>query len=112
MCAYLHTRQGRRGFERILKGNLRKKALVGAVTSPPLATEVVTVSGDGEAESGDIELGGDAEVVTSPDAVTVQEIEADGVVTLQNVSETRQQRYRRLNRERINDRERDRRNCT
>ena len=89
-CAYLHTRQGRREFEATLKRNRKRQRVVDSapeVTAPP-------------------------EVVTFPDAVTVNEVTIDEVVTLEATDETKQQRYRRLNRERVNQRERDRRNHT
>ena len=107
ICALLHTPQGRAMFGRILEGNLRKKALIDAVTSSPIPPEVATLSGDLQGGSGDFSPSGDAKVVTEDEVVT-------DAVTLDDdhplLSETKQQRYRRLNRERVNERERDRRN--
>lgn len=88
MCAYLHTKQGRADFEAILGRDSVTRAVtesVPAVTQPP---EVVT-----ETENGD------------PEVVTLD----DDHPLLAVTDETKQQRYRRLNRERINERERDRR---
>ena len=94
-CAYLHTRQGRRDFERIMKRNRATKAVVDraqTVTPPP---EVTPQSPDGVTKEPEIEHG-----------VTLGVTEDDDGVT----GETKQQRYRRLNRERINQERRDRRN--
>ena len=94
MCAYLHTRQGRRDFERNLKRNRATKRVVDSVptvTSPP---NDVTLSD---------EVTGNE--VTLADEVTLTD---PGEVT----GETRAQRHRRLNRDKINQRQRDRRNST
>lgn len=104
ICAPLHTPQGTVEFERIMKANRERKAIADAVTSPSTPPEVVTVSGD-------FEPSGDRDVVTFVNAVTTD----DDEVTSTNfhpgaVTETKQQRYRRLNKERINQAERDRRN--
>ncbi len=92
ICAYLHTSAGRGDFARIMEGNRKRQRVIDSVPEVTASPEVVT---------------DDTEVVTHPDAVTVDE-----VVTLEGTNETKQQRYRRLNKERINERERDRRNHT
>ncbi len=101
MCAYLHTKQGRGDFGVILKRERDRKRLIESPLSVTSGTNEVTEQ---------------PEVVTYPDAVTVNEVTIDETeVTSSNfhpgaVTETKQQRYRRLNKERVNQRERDRRN--
>ena len=92
MCAYLHTREGRREFERTLKRNRKRQKVV---DSAPEVTE---------------QPSGDSDMVTDDEAVTNEPWGKAFVSDAELPSETKQQRYRRLNKERINERERDRRN--
>lgn len=97
MCAYLHTREGRREFEATLKRNRKHQAKVDAtptVTSPPNDETIfpeVTVSS--------------FEVTTD---TSNDETEDDDETN--EVTESKQQRYRRLNKDRLNQQQRDRRN--
>lgn len=99
MCAYIHTKKGREAFHGILEGNRKRQKAADStpkVTAPP---EVVT-----EQSSGDLNAVTGDEVVTSePWAVTL------GTDDDSLPGETKQQRYRRLNKERVNQRERARR---
>lgn len=113
MCAYLHTRQGRREFERTLKRNEATKRVIDAVASPP--NEVT--SGASEATSWTSEVTKELEVTvneaTLANEVTSDEDEATGEATgsiIDEELETKQQRWRRLNRDKIKNQQRDRRN--
>ena len=95
VCAYLHTRGGRRQFERIAKANRKRKAIIDSaptVTPPP---EVLPSDPDGVTQEPEIEHGVTLGVTSDDDGVT---------------GETKQQRHYRINRERINQERRDRRN--
>lgn len=95
VCAYLHTRAGRRDFERTLKRNRATKRVVeqaSVVTPPP---DGRTETPDGVTEESEIEHGVTLGVTSEDDGVT---------------EETKQQRHYRINRERINQERRDRRN--
>ena len=103
MCAYLHTRQGRRDLVRNIKRNLGAKRVVDeatpAVTSPkndvtPRPNDVTILDEVTPNE------------VTLPDDVTVEEL----IPNIEVTDETRAQRHRRLHRDEINQKQRDRRN--
>lgn len=102
MCAYLHTAPGHKDFERILKGNLERKRLI-----------------DEAAESTDEATMNPNEATFSDEATVNEATEADEAtiwtkeVTVDSdeaTEETKSQRYKRINRERINQTQRDRRN--
>lgn len=94
MCAYLHTRAGRRDFARNLKRHRATKRVVDkaqTVTPPPSDTTEIPY---GVTKEPEIEHG-----------VTLGVTEEDDGVT-----ETKQQLYYRQNKERLNQERRDRRN--
>ena len=100
MCAYLHTASGRADFKETLGRARKRQKVVDSAPEVTASPEVVTE-----------QTSGDPNAVTEDEAVTAE----PWAVTLGTEDdslpgETKQQRYRRLNKERVNARERDRRN--
>lgn len=98
LCGYLHTEQGRRDFERTLKRNKATKGVVDRASTVTPQPDVLPSQSDGVT----IEHGVTRGVTSEDDGVTQDD---DGVT-----DKTRQQRHYRINRERINQERRDRRN--
>ena len=97
MCAYLHTRQGRREFEATLKRNRKRQAKVDM-------TPTVTPPADDTTETPD-------GVTSERDTTTNGTTEDEGVTSDEDdTTETKQQRHYRLNKAKINQQRKDRRN--
>ena len=113
MCAYLHTAPGHKDFERILKGNLERKRLIDEAAE---STDEATMNPNEATFSDEATVN---EATFSDEATVNEATEADEAtiwtkeVTVDSdeaTEETKSQRYKRINRERINQTQRDRRN--
>ncbi len=105
MCAYLHTRQGRREFEATLARDVKRHndATFDATFD---ATPTVTSSPNDETIFPEVTVSS-REVTTNSSNDETHDETPPGLT-----SESRQQRYRRLNKDRLNQQQRDRRNHT
>ena len=113
-CAYLHSAPGRKDFERILKGNLERKRLIDEATSPsdeattdPNEATISNEATQNEATRvNEATVGRDEATVDPNEATWVKEVVSDSNAVNE---ESKSQRYKRLNRERINQTQRGRR---